>query len=257
MVWTRLEERVQSVSHVASLNPIIFRQGSLDAKEVVLNTQMLDNLNLPLKMSKGKVGVLRVQIPWTSLGRSPTLVILKNVEIEVCPALDPEEYKRRLELLMKLKKENLDRIEEQRFLRYDEIFNKYKAEGTGTTPTKLDTGQAEVAGSDEKRASASYIMRLVKSIMSNVRVEVDNVVIVYKDRLHGPDTDHTHCEFRLEMRNSSLVSEPKRLGTRVTASLTGASLRFSMAKCEKKAEVGSSAGAVVFGPIGLDFTMEQ
>eukprot|EP00466_Bigelowiella_natans_P011672 jgi/Bigna1/141843/aug1.65_g16551 len=238
--------------------------GSLDAKDVVLNPKLIEALNLPLRMTGGKVGRLSVQIPWTSLGSSPTIIELEDCYIDVSPTLCPEEYGKWRGTLLANKLANLKKLEEQRFARYDKIFN-----GSSPADSSSSSGSQSVP-------SASYTYSIVRGMLSNVKVRVKNVVVTYRNSLTSrhkeqqPEEQHSFC---LKVNSIEVSAEPApnlgEGGTRTSVSLSGSSIRYSRsataaaASSDVKERKGRMGGHGVDGndmivePLAIEVNMEQ
>ncbi|KAA8494978.1 putative vacuolar protein sorting-associated protein 13A [Porphyridium purpureum] len=151
--------------------------GNLELRGLQLHAEALEVLfeslgfNLPVTVRQGVVGVLKVQVPWTSLRSKPVQVTLEDISVLARPAADssPEAL---LERHARLKQARLDQ---------DDAFR----EGAWQAAQELSD-----AGEKAKSKSAGYFSLgtsgLVSKILDNIRIEVHNIFIRYEDPCSVP-----------------------------------------------------------------------
>ena len=135
--------------------------------DVVLNNlyvkeNLLDELDLPIRVLYGNIGQLKLKIPWKNLYTEPTIALLDGLYIIAVPNSsivydDAKEQKNAWDT----KQKELARIEEAK---------KREAEKDQTKDPKQDT----------------FVEKLVTNVIKNLEVKVTNIHVRYEDSYTNP-----------------------------------------------------------------------
>ncbi|KAL5726588.1 hypothetical protein ACHQM5_009620 [Ranunculus cassubicifolius] len=75
--------------HTDQLKVDLWR-AQVELRDVELNLEVFDDLQLPFSLKEGRVGKLCVKVPWKRLGRDPIFISLENVFVRACQRDDHE-----------------------------------------------------------------------------------------------------------------------------------------------------------------------
>ena len=76
--------------------------GDIILKDLELRTDLLDTADLPVQVVRGRIGSLRIQVPWKSLWSAPVVMMIGNVDVQTKPR--DESWSEDLEAKMKQSK---------------------------------------------------------------------------------------------------------------------------------------------------------
>ena len=65
--------------------------GHVDLSDLLLRSDALDGLELPVQLSRGRIGRLQLRVPWSRLRSEPAELILEDVELEVYLRVTPDD----------------------------------------------------------------------------------------------------------------------------------------------------------------------
>ena len=122
---------------------------------------------LPFLVEKGIVSSIQIEIPWTSLGKSPVIVRINGVYVQLSP-LDAASTP--LKVLEAMERESkgckLQAIEDTAYL----LCSNNEKKSTKTSSS-----------------SSSYFQQLIAQIVDNLEIHVSNVHIRYEDSISMPN----------------------------------------------------------------------
>ncbi|XP_018574731.1 vacuolar protein sorting-associated protein 13 isoform X2 [Anoplophora glabripennis] len=135
--------------------------GDVELRNLIIKPSALDELDLPIQTVYGSIGKLLLKIPWKSLYTSPWVIEVDNILLLAAPnqqvKYDPvKEEKNKFDA----KKKELENIE---------VAKKAEAEKGKPKP------------------DATFIEKLITTIIKNVQLKVTNIHIRYEDKVTNPD----------------------------------------------------------------------
>ena len=140
--------------------------GKIELKNLKLKNSALDQLDLPVEVTHGTLRSLRVEIPWTSLDRSPVKLFIDGVLLQASPVnvrtISKESLKSKL---LQRKRGHLDMLDAQ---------------------MEQDEKDARSDKDNSNNNTSSYVSRLTTKILDNLEVNVSNVHMRYEDSLTCP-----------------------------------------------------------------------
>ena len=141
--------------------------GDVVLTNLELKDTALQDLDLPIKVVKGFLGKLTLQIPWKNLYTEPTIVRVDDLHLLAKPNFDIkyDEEKEEIAKLEKKKKE-IENIEEARL--NEELKRLGKKEKT----------------EDED----SFSEKLATSVVKNLQITIQNIHVRYEDSVSDPDS---------------------------------------------------------------------
>jgi hypothetical protein len=125
--------------------------------------QVLDSLDLPIKISESRVGLLQMTIPWHALGSQPVKVTLQDVSLLIAPldfACCPDEQQRFHARAMKMRK----------LLAAEELWEQKQAQEQ----------------EDDQPAGSSFLERLTSRILDNIQLTVHRLHVRFEDVVSDP-----------------------------------------------------------------------
>lgn len=142
--------------------------GKLELKNLSVKQNALDSLDLPFRISHGKIGLLSANIPWSSLYTSPVVVKLLNVLVVAVPNVDSSyDEEKEAALAEAAKQKALQKLEEA-------IKRSAEKSASSTDPAK-----ANGSGDD-------FVSKLTAQIVKNLQIRIDNVHIRFEDNFTDP-----------------------------------------------------------------------
>jgi N-terminal region of Chorein or VPS13/Vacuolar sorting-associated protein 13, N-terminal len=152
--------------------------GRIELHDMSLKSGALASLDLPIHVYHGSLGSLKVTIPWTSLGKSSTVIELDGLVASIGPSDDryftAEDLRRHS---AELKRKILLRAERIAYaymsgeLRKKEL---RRTELSTHTKKKRNTSWASSVG-------ASYVQGLIAKMLANIEFTFRNIHIRYED----------------------------------------------------------------------------
>jgi len=165
-------------------------EGNLELRDLTLKAESLAvlfesfGLDLPVTVTAGYVGLLCVEVPWTTLASKPVRIILTDVAVVASPVSDGEQKDLSTREL-RLKTARLATDESVR----DVKFSLRNAPADNSPPK--DAPAADDATPEEKPTTNHHGWRFgfgmnwwkktVTRIVDNIQVEIENVIIQYED----------------------------------------------------------------------------
>lgn len=136
-------------------------------KNLSLKPNALDSLDLPFRVSHGKIGLLSANIPWTSIYTSPVIIKLSNVLAVAIPNVDSSyDEERETAIAEAAKQKALQKLEDAL---------KKNSEKTGSSTSAKD-----------KQEGDDFVSKLTAQIIKNLQVRIDNVHIRFEDNFTDP-----------------------------------------------------------------------
>lgn len=199
-------------SYVDGLNKESIRvgvwRGDLELKSLRLRPDALAvlfeslGLDLPVTVTAGYIGLLRLEVPWKSLRSAPVRIFMHDVTVVASPVSDGDQSA--LELREKrLKAARLATDEAVRDAKFSvRSAEEHKAFSSSTTTESLraNTASEQKAPSVAESQSSGYgvtrwgwrfTSRVVTKIVDNIQIDVENVIIQYQDASSVRDCPYT------------------------------------------------------------------
>ncbi|SBS96095.1 conserved Plasmodium protein, unknown function [Plasmodium ovale curtisi] len=131
--------------------------GNIVLENLKLKPQITEILDLSFKIIHGNIGRINIQIPWSSLGKNPVCVLIKNVHIYV----KPRSYKKSENIII----EELRRAKMHRLQLLEEEISIIKQ-------------QKNKEKSSEK---STLIFKLLNKIINNIQIDIQDILIHFED----------------------------------------------------------------------------
>ncbi|CRG95170.1 conserved Plasmodium protein, unknown function [Plasmodium gallinaceum] len=131
--------------------------GNIVLENLKLKPQITEILDLSFKVIYGNIGRINIQIPWSSLGKNPVCVLIKNVHIYVKPRCYKKSEDVIIEELRKAKMHRLEMLEEE------------------ISIIKLQKNNEK---SSEK---STLIFKLLNKIINNIQIDIQDILIHFED----------------------------------------------------------------------------
>ncbi|SBS95540.1 conserved Plasmodium protein, unknown function, partial [Plasmodium ovale curtisi] len=122
-----------------------------------LKPQITEILDLSFKIVHGSIGQINIQIPWSSLGKNPVCVFIKNAHIYV----KPRHYKKSESVII----EELRRAKMHRLEMLEEEISLIKQQKNKEKPAEKST----------------LIFKLLNKIINNIQIDIQDVFIHFED----------------------------------------------------------------------------
>ncbi|ETB62624.1 hypothetical protein YYC_00335 [Plasmodium yoelii 17X] len=131
--------------------------GNIVLENLNLKPQITEILDLSFKIVHGSIGQINIQIPWSSLGKNPVCVFIKNAHIYV----KPRHYKKSESVLIdELRKAKMHRLE-----LLEEEISLIKQQKNKEKPAEKST----------------LIFKLLNKIINNIQIDIQDVFIHFED----------------------------------------------------------------------------
>ena len=150
---------------------IAVKNGTVFLENLEVNKMAFESLNIPITVKRGCIGKLQVCIPWTSLEKDPTSLIIQDI----CLLLTPKESK--FDKDYKTKEE----ITKQKALQILQLTKQEIYEAPKEAPKK-----------DKKK----FIDKIQEKVLRNVIIEVKNIHIRFEDELSSPGVSKKKKKFK-------------------------------------------------------------
>jgi len=139
------------------------------AGDVVLNnlklkTDALKQFNLPVTVSAGFLGSLRLKVPWASLGKEPVIVELDRIFLLAVPDSFSED-------------DSSDFAERERRAKHEAVDRGEKG-WLELMASKTKQGSSD---GDEADGKQTYVKAYIETILGNLQVSISNIHIRYED----------------------------------------------------------------------------
>ena len=162
-LYTYLGDFIEGLDQIENLKLGVF-SGKIELSNLVLKASALDNLNLPITVTKGRLQNLKIKIPWTALGSKPVRVEIEGLYLQAGPVdisnLSTESLKKsafdlKCKMLLDAENEVIESSIDQKSLQ-------------------------------EQAAKASYLQLMIAKIIDNIEISISNVHIRYEDSISLP-----------------------------------------------------------------------
>jgi vacuolar protein sorting-associated protein 13A/C len=140
--------------------------GKIELFNLKLKNSALDNLNLPIQVSRGSLKKLKLKIPWTQLESKPVRVIIDGVYLQAGP----------LDLFHSSAEDIRKTLHASKLQRLKE------------TDSSIMATLVTSEGLHEKARKATYVQQLTAKIVDNIEITLTNVHIRYEDSVSIPGT---------------------------------------------------------------------
>ncbi|SBT79962.1 N-terminal region of Chorein or VPS13/Vacuolar sorting-associated protein 13, N-terminal, putative, partial [Plasmodium malariae] len=131
--------------------------GNIVLENLKLKPQITEILDLSFKIIHGNIGRVNIQIPWSSLGKSPVCVLIKNVHIYIKPRSYQKSESVIIEELRRAKMHRLELLEEE---------------------ISIIKQQKNKEKSSEK---STLIFKLLNKIINNIHIDIQDILIHFED----------------------------------------------------------------------------
>ncbi|SCM13215.1 conserved Plasmodium protein, unknown function [Plasmodium chabaudi adami] len=131
--------------------------GNIVLENLNLKPQITEILDLSFKIVHGSIGQINIQIPWSSLGKNPVCVFIKNAHIYV----KPRHYKKSESVII----EELRRAKMHRLEMLEEEISLIKQQKNKEKPAEKST----------------LIFKLLNKIINNIQIDIQDVFIHFED----------------------------------------------------------------------------
>lgn len=199
-------------SYVDGLNKESIRvavwRGDLELKSLRLRPDALAvlfeglGLDLPVTVTAGYIGLLRLEVPWKSLRSAPVRIFMHDVTVVASPVSDGDQSA--LELREKrLKAARLatdEAVRDAKFSVRSSEEHKRMSSSTATKSSNANAASAEKPTPAVEGQSSGYgvarwgwrfTSRVVTKIVDNIQIEVENVIVQYEDASSVRDRPYT------------------------------------------------------------------
>lgn len=195
-------------SYVDGLNKESIRvgvwRGDLELKHLRLRPDALAvlfetlGLDLPVTVTAGYVGLLRLKVPWNSLRSAPVRIFMHDVTVIASPVSDGDQ--KALELRdRRLKAARLatdEALRDAKFSVRSVHKNSSSFTETSVSPDVIDSSAYESADTSQGSYSVTrwgwrFTSRVVTKIVDNIQIDVENVVVQYEDASSVRDRPYT------------------------------------------------------------------
>ncbi len=151
-----------------------------EALAVLFETMALD---LPVTVTAGYVGLLRLEVPWKRLRSAPVRIVMNDVTVVASPVSDGDQA----ELEVREKRLKAARLATDEAVR-DAKFSMRTGAGVPAAATDANTvDETASADTSQRRMSLGSSLGFgwwrsaVTKIIDNIQVEVENVIVQYED----------------------------------------------------------------------------
>jgi len=139
-------------------------KGSVSISQVALKPEILELLDLPLKMNYSSIGNLSISIPWKSLGSKPIEVLIEDIHLILQP-IDKDSWK------------SIDfRTVNQKLRMMNTFIQNYTAKMAQKEKEKNKTG-------DNLPEDQSLVARLTEKAIDNIQITIRNIHFRFEDPL--------------------------------------------------------------------------
>ena len=129
----------------------------MPATAIVATQDALDGLELPVRLSRGRIGRLQLRVPWSRLRSEPAELIVEDLELEA--------YLR-------------DTPDAGAFSRYEQLHKRLRLDAEELLRGLRESAAAAAAGdaaAGRPAASESFLGRLGRAVLDNLRITLHRV----------------------------------------------------------------------------------
>lgn len=145
-------------------------------------------LDLPVTVTSGYIGLLRLEVPWKSLRTAPVRIFMHEVNIVASPVSDGDQSALEQRDL-RLKAARLATDEALREAKFS-VRSLSRSASSASEKTNAVAASAESAYG-VNRWGWQFTSRIVTKIVDNIQLEVENVVVQYEDSSSVRDRPYT------------------------------------------------------------------
>lgn len=200
-------------SYVDGLNKDSIRvgvwRGDLELKNLRLRPDALAvlfetlGLDLPVTVTAGYIGLLRLEVPWKSLRSAPVRIFMHDVTVVASPVSDGDQTALELrEKRLKAAKLATDEAvrdakfsvrsaEEQRPLTSSATLDSFSPDDASMDTAAASTADSQTSGYGVARWGWRFTSRVVTKIVDNIQIDVENVIVQYEDASSVRDRPYT------------------------------------------------------------------
>lgn len=179
-------------SYVDGLNKESIRvgiwQGDMELRHLRLRPEALAvlfetlGLDLPVTVTAGYIGLLRLEVPWNSLRSAPVRIFMHDVTVVASPVSDGDQTALE-ERDQRLKAARLTTDEALRDAKFSVRSIKSVGTASGAAPDDIMSDAADApTGNAVTRWGWRFTSRFVTKIVDNIQIDVENVVVQYEDK---------------------------------------------------------------------------
>lgn len=161
-----------------------------DALAILFETLGLD---LPVTVTAGHIGLLRLEVPWKQLRSAPVRIFMRDLTVVASPVSDGDQSA--LELReQRLKSARLatdEAVRDAKFSVRSELNRSGASQQNSDLYSETDLPSQTTAGNRVTRWGWRFTSRVVTRIVDNIQVDVENVIIQYEDSSSVRDKPYT------------------------------------------------------------------
>lgn len=175
------------------LNNLRLRQ---DALAILFETLGLD---LPVTVTAGYIGLLRLEVPWKSLSSAPVRIFMRDVNVVASPVSDGDQsaLESRERRLKAARLATDEAVRDAKFSVRSELNNRPDSSGEASNFASGVDSQSATGGNRVTRWGWRFTSRVVTRIIDNIQIDVENVIVQYEDASSVRDSPYT-CSLALD-----------------------------------------------------------
>ena len=160
--------------------------GDIELNDITIRSDVFQKFKMPLELIFGRIGYLRLQVPWRHLGSKPVIAEVRNVWLVVRPISEKAKWQlvETLETSFEKKEELIREIAKN-------LFDEMIVSGCSNLFTDLNILFQKTA--EEKKKEQGITASLVTKIVDNLQVRLEDLHI----RIEHEDTIQTENSFSL------------------------------------------------------------
>ena len=169
--------------------------GKIEFNNLEIKAQTFSQFDMPLAVSKGSIKHIKIQIPWTSLGKSPINVSVDGLLLLLRPM---EEHEFRGNTAMKEKsmaaRQRVFQTELRKIIEKLLVIGLREDANSGINvfvksvlAGRHSKQLANIGQSSTERKSKSYLQKLVTKIIDTLEISIRNIHVRYEDHNAIPD----------------------------------------------------------------------
>ena len=175
--------------------------GDVILRRLQLKPEALEKLNLPVELTRGVVGSLRLKIPWAKLGKEPVVVTISEV-FASARQLSAEEVAKRakkrkdedkklddaaVENAKEEGEEDSKKRNEEKVERLDNAERLWLMKRLFDLTLQKDEGAGEFGEGEQSDSDGGFVQKYAKIILGNLQISIENVHIRYEDEITTPN----------------------------------------------------------------------
>jgi len=175
--------------------------GDVILRRLQLKPEAFEKLNLPVELTRGVVGSLRLKIPWAKLGKEPVVVTISEV-FASARRLSAEEVAKRakkrkdedkklddaaVENAKEEEEEDSKKRNEEKVERLDNAERLWLMKRLFDLTLQKDEGAGEFGEGEQSDSDGGFVQKYAKIILGNLQISIENVHIRYEDEITTPN----------------------------------------------------------------------